>query len=175
MQFNKSKVYTALNADELEVGSMVIVADSLDILRDEVKEGDKKSIVKLTRIADEMDTERFCVNGTVWAFAYLVSLSDNQLTAEYEPFSDTKTAYEAINSHGGWVINEDGAYLAITGINIGRENNEEILVGQIWHSSEYIFETCTFADNGSLVGQRIEDCGSVQSKYQHSYCLEKAI
>ena len=31
MEFDKSKVYTALNADELEVGSMVIVADSLPV------------------------------------------------------------------------------------------------------------------------------------------------
>ena len=36
MEFDKSRVYTALNADELKVGSKVIVADSLQGLKDRV-------------------------------------------------------------------------------------------------------------------------------------------
>ena len=39
MEFDKSKVYTALNADELKVGSKIIVADSIKNLRDRVEEG----------------------------------------------------------------------------------------------------------------------------------------
>lgn len=33
MDFDKSKVYTALNADELKLGSKVIVADDLKTLK----------------------------------------------------------------------------------------------------------------------------------------------
>jgi len=33
MEFDKSKVYTTLNADELKIGSKVIVADDLGTLK----------------------------------------------------------------------------------------------------------------------------------------------
>ena len=158
MEFDKSRVYTVLNADELEVGSMVIVADNLKDLKAKVLDGYEDMQHRLIKIGEERFQNRFfTTENLAWALAYLVSPSDNQLTAEYEPFSDMETAYEAINLHGGWVINEDGAYFAITGINIGPENREELLVGQHWYSAESIFESCIFADDGSLVGQRIED------------------
>ena len=38
MKFDKSRVYTALNADELKVGSKVIVADSVRALKNAVKD-----------------------------------------------------------------------------------------------------------------------------------------
>lgn len=37
MKFDKSKLYTAVNADELKVGSKVFVADNLEELRTEVE------------------------------------------------------------------------------------------------------------------------------------------
>ena len=157
MEFDKSRVYTALNADELEVGSMVIVADSLFILRNTVKNADKKFIVKLTGIADEMAPERFCVNGIAWAFAYLVSLSKSKKTPKYKPFSNSETAYKTIAAHGRWLKMKGGGYLTIAGINIERENNEEILVGRFWHSAQDVFDACVFADDGSPVGEKIED------------------
>lgn len=36
MEFDKSKVYTALNADELKVGSKIIFADDLSSLQSRV-------------------------------------------------------------------------------------------------------------------------------------------
>lgn len=41
MEFDKSKVFTALNADELKVGSKVICAFSIVDLKRRVYEGDK--------------------------------------------------------------------------------------------------------------------------------------
>ena len=37
MEFDKNKVYTALNADELKVGSKVIVANYLESLKAQVE------------------------------------------------------------------------------------------------------------------------------------------
>lgn len=45
MKFDKSRVYTALNADELPIGSKVIVADNLESL--------KKKVAKVAAFCDE--------------------------------------------------------------------------------------------------------------------------
>lgn len=71
MEFDKSKVYTALNADELKVGSKVIVADSMTILKDHVNYHDR--ICVLDNIENEDYTNRFFVNDVRWNLAYLVS------------------------------------------------------------------------------------------------------
>ena len=46
MEFDKSRVYTIVNADELKVGSKVIVADSLGLLKRLVELSDKANILK---------------------------------------------------------------------------------------------------------------------------------
>ena len=72
MEFDKSKVYTALNADEVKVGSKVILADSLAELKDYVRRDE--DIETLEEILDESHSERFCDDATYrWSLAYLVS------------------------------------------------------------------------------------------------------
>ena len=71
MEFDKSKVYTAVNADELKVGSKVIVANDLAHLR--VFVHDNVSCV-LEKVLDEEITCRFVANeGEPYSLAYLVS------------------------------------------------------------------------------------------------------
>lgn len=71
MEFDKSKVYTALNADELKVGSKVIVADDLSHLKDYVKD---ELICTLEHVTAESEGCRFVANGSVlYSLAYLVS------------------------------------------------------------------------------------------------------
>jgi len=77
MEFNKSRVYTALNADELKPGDKVIVADDLDTLKRCVK--DNSPINTLRMIGDEdylfrFDVEDNCVS---FALAYLVERAEN--------------------------------------------------------------------------------------------------
>lgn len=71
MKFDKSRVYTALNADELKVGSKILVADNLLEL--------KESLLKhrLPKIIEKVESEdwehRFlCDDGFHYALAYLV-------------------------------------------------------------------------------------------------------
>ena len=71
MEFDKSKVYTALNADELKIGSKVIVADDIASLRDRVKED--KDIVTLEMVRPEWFESRFEDDTCYWTLAYLVS------------------------------------------------------------------------------------------------------
>lgn len=72
MDFDKSKVYTALNADKLKVGSKCIFANNLDSLKCKVEEGtDIRPIVQILNDAYE---RRFKTDTTgVYPFAYLIS------------------------------------------------------------------------------------------------------
>ena len=71
MEFDNSKVYTALNADELEIGSKVTVANDLAHLKVFVRD-DFTCI--LEKVLDEESTYRFVANdGAPYSLAYLVS------------------------------------------------------------------------------------------------------
>lgn len=70
MEFDKNKVYTSLNADELKVGSRVILADSLESLKYNVTYG--HSIVPLVEVRGEGYSTRFFDGKNGWCLAYLV-------------------------------------------------------------------------------------------------------
>lgn len=71
MEFNKNKVYSAANADELKVGSMVFVADTLRDLKNEVETNNFEPVC-LVDLNDETCTHRF-VTDDRYSLAYLVS------------------------------------------------------------------------------------------------------
>ena len=74
MDFDKSKVYTALNADELKVGSKVAFADSLSSLKRDVRE-ERFDILEYVR--SEEVAERFVrKGGLAFSLCYLVSKSE---------------------------------------------------------------------------------------------------
>lgn len=71
MEFDNSKVYTALNADELKIGSKVTVANDLAHLK--VFVHDDFTCI-LEKVLDEESTCRFVANdGAPYSLAYLVS------------------------------------------------------------------------------------------------------
>ena len=70
MDFDVARVYTAANADELKVGSKVIVADTLGGLKNLVR--DAGDISKLKEVCEEDVGHRFKVNDGSYALAYLV-------------------------------------------------------------------------------------------------------
>lgn len=71
MEFDKSRVYTALNADELKVGSQVIVGDSILELKNKLRYGG--CIRTLGEISGEDKVGRFRIYGDAYALAYLIS------------------------------------------------------------------------------------------------------
>ena len=71
MEFDKSKVYTALNADELKVGSKVIIADNLGRLKQYVE--NDYCIVLLEDVRSEEYDSRFSNGEAYYNLAYLVS------------------------------------------------------------------------------------------------------
>ena len=74
MEFDKNRVYTALNADELKVGSTVIVANDLRSLRAKVEKFDNSYEFHLSNILSESDIYRFEIASEyVYVLAYLIS------------------------------------------------------------------------------------------------------
>lgn len=72
MEFDKSKVYSAKEADELKIGSEIIVADTYGDLKQNVLSG--KEPMNLLKIFDEYNQYRFQASDEVpYALAYLVS------------------------------------------------------------------------------------------------------
>lgn len=70
MEFDKGKVYTAVNADELKVGSKVFAADNLVTLRQKVLEAVAERLIEV-KTADKC--YRFVTDSqSVWTLAYLV-------------------------------------------------------------------------------------------------------
>lgn len=69
MKFDKNKVYTVLNADELKAGSKVIVADTVEILKDRVAQDGPVETLRL--VQSEGAFYRFKTQGQ-YALAYLV-------------------------------------------------------------------------------------------------------
>ncbi len=88
MKFDKSKVYTALNADELKVGDKVILADTISTLKTSVER--EENIVIISRISDEDIACRFCLAGCGGAYclAYLVERAERAEEKKWRPYKN---------------------------------------------------------------------------------------
>ena len=74
MEFDKSKVYTALNADELKVGSKVLVSNCISELKELVTNYKSGEARELIRICSESSLDgRFETNANIYHFAYFIS------------------------------------------------------------------------------------------------------
>ena len=115
MEFDIKRVYTAVNADELKVGSKVYVSDILSELKEFVI-NDKPFITTLKEIQDESHVSRFRVDtfdmclSTQFTLAYLVSepevfyvhlqdehyYTDKKYTSDYMFTGTEKECYEYV-------------------------------------------------------------------------------
>lgn len=84
MEFKKENVYTALNANELNVGDKVIVADDLIYLKTLVERGSELNTIK--EIYDGNYMCRFSVAGDdyIYNLAYLVKRAEEKKWRPYE-------------------------------------------------------------------------------------------
>ena len=133
MEFDNSKVYTALNADELKVGSKVIVANDLAHLKVFVR--DNVTCI-LEKVLDEEITCRFVANyGEPYSLAYLVAEPDKKKLE----WTDLKV---------GDVIRhkESKVEYLITGIDI-RNKGGHCYFADAWFSDSYLEEYEKVEDN----------------------------
>ena len=157
MEFDKSRVYTAVNADELPIGSKCVFADDLRELRRLVSIEDTSQV--LIAIKGESYKYRFeqakadCMGDTLFALAYLIE-SPNE--PKYKPFESVKKAMEAIKKHGGWVKDEGtGCTFLVLGYGKHKEDFS-IYINSEWVPLEELFTDFVFADDGSPCGELVE-------------------
>ena len=149
MEFNKNRIYTAVNADELKIGSTVYVSDNMYYLKKCVEESLESSI--LTSILSEKEPKRFCIsNNEKWQLVYLI---EPPAEPKYKPFESIDKAMEAIKKHGGWVKWKDDD---IQGLVVGK-SDDRVKILQDWVLPEELFEGYVLADDGSPCGELVEE------------------
>jgi len=76
MEFDKSRCYSAINADELKQGDKVIVAMSLSTLREHIEDADNYTTTLKEVLCDDF-TYRFVNENSSYPLAYLVEKGHN--------------------------------------------------------------------------------------------------
>lgn len=84
MEFDKSKIYTAANADEVKIGSKGYFADNLMDLKSVVEE--EYNLSEITTIGGEYFQSRFRTGSGVYSLFYLV---EEPKEKELRPYKDT--------------------------------------------------------------------------------------
>ena len=155
MEFDVSKVYTAVNAEELPVGSKCIFADTLKDLKDKVLNNDDCSTYTLKAIGDEDSKDRFKDFSCTWNLVYLVELPEEKIV---KPFETIEEAREAITAHGGFIKNEGSdACFFVTAYTASYEEKPSIYVSGGWFSLEYVSKKFVFADDNSPCGKIVKE------------------
>ena len=155
MEFDKSRVYTALNAEELPIGSKCVFADDLRELRRLVSIEDTSQV--LIAIKGESYKYRFeqakadCMGDTLFALAYLI---ESPTEPKYKPFESVDKAIEAIKAHDGWVEDKEAPLkLLIVGVSISG-----VLIGRASVTDfNRLFSDYVFVDDGSPCGELVEE------------------
>ena len=115
MEFDKSKVYTALNADELKVGSKVFVSDNLLGLINCIKSFNPYNEETIEQISSISHERRFITindsgDDVSYSLAYLI---EEPKAEEYRPYKDGNEAFMYL--HDKWLIDkEDKSIFSIT-------------------------------------------------------------
>lgn len=150
MEFDKSRVYTAVNADELPIGSVCIFANTLGGLRTYVECDCAKCTLKV--VAGEHEEARFGNEQDLfWCLAYLI---EPPAEPKYKPFSDIEKTFEIIKKHGGWVKEKTNGDLQLVS-HIGKITDGMLSIS-CW-TSETLLENFVFADDGSPCGVPVEE------------------
>ena len=154
MEFDKSKVYTALNADELPIGSKCIFADTLGALSAKVQsEAYKNFITILKRIYNDGSYNRFDTGDDLFCFAYLIESSSKPM---YKPFESVEKAMEAIWQHDRWIRDTSHNIFLVSGYSAEFVEVSDQL-GDYWKSLSDLFHYYVFADDGSPCGELVEE------------------
>ena len=156
MEFDKSKVYTTLNAYKLRIGSKCIFADTLGALSAKVQRKEYKDFITiLKRIYDDGFYNRFDTGDDLFCFAYLIEPPLKPM--KYKPFESVEKAMDAIKKHGGWVKDEGtGCTFLVLGYGIHKEDFS-IYIKSEWTSLEDLFLDYVFADDDSPCGELVEE------------------
>lgn len=153
MEFDKSRVYTALNADELQIGSKCIFADTVEELKQRVLNAEV-FVKTLSRVYTESEDARFvCEEDIKHLLAYIIEPPKD---SGYKPFSDIEKALIEIELHNWWVRHRYGDISLITSYNKKSPSNDVYIKG-VWYTLKTLFDYFVFADDGSPCGELVDE------------------
>ena len=134
MEFDKTRVYSAYNADEVKVGSKGYFADSISDLKKKVDEGSE--LLTLTKIYGEESATRFAITSiSSYILFYLVEEPEEKV---YRPYNDTaEIPGGALHKI---VVSSDGTRLLI----IAEEDKRVYLGPQGWVSLLDLYQYYTW-------------------------------
>ena len=137
MKFDKTRVYSACNADEVKVGSKGYFADSINDLKKKVNEGSE--LLTLTKIYGEESATRFSISSiSSYILFYLVEEPEEKT---YRPYNNTDEI------PGGALhkiaVSSDGTRLLITA-----EDDKRVYLGpQGWVSLLDLYQYYTWLND----------------------------
>ena len=147
MKFDKSKVYTALNADELKIGSKCIFANCLADLMDAVENNESEKTGRFTQSLGCDYICRFCDDyGGNFALAYLI---EPPAEPKYKPFENIEEAMDAIKRHGGWIKHKTSKDYAF----VYAYDESTIYFLNKCIALDYLLGAYVFADDGNPCGK----------------------
>ena len=152
MTFEKSRVYTALNADELKLGSKCIFADTVEELKQRVLNAET-FVSTLERVYTESEDARFVSDDVKYLLAYII---EPPKELWYKPFSDMEKALTEMKKHNWWVRHRYGDVSLITSYNKKSQTNS-VYINGVWYTLKTLFDYFVFDDDGSPCGERIDD------------------
>lgn len=152
MEFDKSRVFSAVNADELPIGSKCIFADTVKALRKKVQADEYAQYVQpFIRLHDNGGDVQFLADCYTYAYAYLIEPAREP---KYKPFESVEKAMEAIKAHGGWVGYKCFSFL-VTAYDKARPDHA-VCFSDNWYSLQDLYKSFVFADDGSPCGELVE-------------------
>ena len=156
MEFDKSRVYTAVNADELKIGSKVICADTVKALRKKVQADDYAQYVQpFIRLLDNGYDVQFLAGCYLYNYAYLV---EPPAEPKYKQFESVEKAMEAIKAHGRYVIKTNNMMSAFLVTEDDKDQGESrIFIDSHWYGLQELYRLFVFADDDSPCGELVEE------------------
>lgn len=162
MVFDKSKVYTALNADEIKPGSKGYYADNLKALRDVVCAADKSVFGEIENIYDDFCSRRFNIKDDCGYGYCLFYLIEEPQEKKFRPYKDTDEMIEDFkkryNSYGGWSGKDNPMYCPLIWVQnacgkkrLVTNTDDDSVYLQKWVSLPEFAEAYTYLD-GSPCG-----------------------
>lgn len=161
MEFNKSKVYTGLNADEVKIGSKGVFGDTLAELKTRLENNE---LEELTCVNSEDYSERFETKDNAYSMFYLVKEPTEK---KYRPYENTEEliedfknrvssfAYECEFIPSIWVKEKsNGDKYLLTGFIKDDSDAYCVLIGTCFISLSVLFESYTYLD-GTPCGKKL--------------------
>ena len=158
MEFDKNRIYTAVNADNIIVGSRGYFADNLKALEEAVQQEDSVMYGEIEEIKSKVVSCRFKIKDeSNYGLFYYVEEPQEK---KFRPYKDTDEMIEDFkrryNSYGGWSGKSNPMYCPLIWLRFIHDSKESLLVtrfsddeigaGAGWYCMDDVMEEFTYLD-----------------------------